>query len=320
MSVFSELSNLTDISPLPEYAEMLGYTEDELDECFGEHMAAHARVMGLSNEAYRAELKRWYNGYRFSPDNPATVYNPVSTGLMFARMGAEFRGTWTQTGRPSMLMNFIKREGLLEIDYEKGVKVGEDAFDVSDIRHLRAVAMLYQTGYLTIADYRNGRYLLKIPDEEVRRDLLSLVASQAAEEQEGWVGSMCDRLEDGKFERFFAGLKSLYAHLPYGAFESDVYEANFERALVVLFRARGFDVVSEDTQSVSRADLVVTGAEGVYVFELKRDESAAAALAQIQEKGYVEPYRAQGLPIWAIGLNFDSKTRQLTDAVCERVG
>ena len=49
MSIFSTLSNLTDISPRPEYAAMLGYTEEELDEYFGEHMAAHAKAMGLSD-------------------------------------------------------------------------------------------------------------------------------------------------------------------------------------------------------------------------------------------------------------------------------
>ena len=159
---------------------MLGYTEEELDEYFGEHMAAHAKVMGLSDEAYRAELKRWYNGYRFSGKKAETVYNPVSTGLTFANPDDEFHGTWTATGRPSMLMNFIKREGLLAIDYENGVTVREGAFDVSDINNLPAVGMLYQTGYLTIKDYEDGDYTLNVPDEEVRRDLMLLVAAEAA--------------------------------------------------------------------------------------------------------------------------------------------
>ena len=53
--------------------------------------------------------------------------------------------------------------------------IAENDFDVSDIRNLRAVAMLYQTGYLTIKDYEDGDYTLGIPDEEVRRDLLQLV-------------------------------------------------------------------------------------------------------------------------------------------------
>ena len=317
MSVFSALSNLTDISPLPEYAEMLGYTEEELDEYFGEHMAAHAMVMGLSDEAYRAELKRWYNGYRFSPEKAVTVYNPVSTGLTFAYPRDEFRGTWTATGRPSMLMNFIKREGLLAIDYERGVTARENDFDVTDIRNLRAVAMLYQTGYLTIKDYRGGRYLLGVPDEEVRRDLLLLVAAQSAEKDETWVGRTVDSLLDGDFEGFFDGLRSLFAHLPYGEKEGRAHEMNFERNLKILFWAFGYETVCEDRQTGGRADLVAKCPEGIYVFELKRDGTAADALGQIREKGYAEPYRADGRPVYLIGLAFDSQTRQLVDAAWE---
>ena len=319
MSVFSALSNLTDISPLSEYAAMLGYTEEELDQYFGEHMAAHAKVMGLSDTDYRAELKRWYNGYRFSVDNTVTVYNPVSTGLTFANRSSEFRGTWTQTGRPSMLMNFIRREGLLAIDYENGVKVDENAFDVSDIRNLRAVAMLYQTGYLTIKDYDDGDYTLGIPDEEVRRDLLKLVAAQAAERDECWVGDVVRHLRYGEFEDFFDGLKSLFAHLPYGAKEGRAHEMSFELMLKILFWSQGLEVITEDVQAPGRADMVVKARRGIYIVELKRDESAEAALAQIHEKDYAAPYRAYKLPVWAIGLNFDSKTRQLTGAVHERL-
>ena len=46
---------------------------------------------------------------------------------------------------------------------------------------------------------------------------------------------------------------------------------------------------------------------------------AAATLAQIREQGYAAPYLADGRPVWAIGLNFDSKTRQLVDAAAEEV-
>ena len=319
MSVFSALSNLTDLTFSPDYAAMLGYVEEELDEYFGEHMAAHAKVMRLSDEHYRAELKRWYNGYRFSGKNPVTVYNPVSTGLTFANPDDEFHGTWTATGRPSMLMNFIKREGLLAIDYEHGVTVREEAFDVSDIRNLPAVGMLYQTGYLTIKDYADGDYTLNVPDEEVRRDLMLLVAAQAAEADEGWVGDTVRYMRRFAFDDFFAGLKSLFAHLPYGSKEGRVHEMSYERALKILFWAQGLRVETEDVQSAGRADIVVKYSKAIYVFELKRDESAAAALAQIREKGYAQPYLADGRPVWAIGLSFDSQTRQLVDAKEERL-
>ena len=59
--------------------------------------------------------------------------------------------------------------------------------------------------------------------------------------------------------------------------------------------------------------------KAIYVFELKRDGTAAEALAQIKEKGYATPYLADGRPVYLIGLAFDSKTRQLTDAQEERL-
>ena len=62
------------------------------------------------------------------------------------------------------------------------------------------------------------------------------------------------------------------------------------------------------------ADIVAEHPCGVYIFELKLDESAAAALEQVKAKNYDAPYRAKGLPIYAVGLSFDSKTRQLADA------
>ena len=321
LSVFSVLSNLTDISSEAEYAAMLGYTEDELDEYFGEHMAAHAKVMGLSDEAYRLELKRWYNGYRFSKSNPVTVYNPVSTGLTFAAQSPEFEGTWTQTGRASMLMNFIRREGVLQVDLDGVVSAVEPDFDVSDLGNLNPIGMLYQTGYLTIAEYSQGLYQLRVPDEEVKRDVAALVAGAWASRDAQWSVSLGAKLRTGKWGDFFEGLKALYAKLPYGSRESfeRKNEFSYQRPLCALLAAQGFRYDPEVTQTAGRSDLVAEHPSGVWIFELKVDETAEAALAQIKAKGYAAPYRARNLPVWAIGLAFDSKTRQLIDAKEERL-
>ena len=316
MSVFSALSNLTDISPLPEYAEMLGYTEEELDEYFGEHMAAHAKVMGLSDEAYRAELKRWYNGYRFARKNPVTVYNPVSIALTLVSKDDMFRGHWSQTGRASSLMNVIRREGLLKLDYENLECVNESAFDVSDLSAISPVGMLFQTGYLTIKEYspQFGDYTLGVPDEEVRRDLTTLVSGVAANRDMDWAKGMGSQLLRGRFEPFFEGLKALYAGMAYGSLEERAHETSYARCLSFLLAAHGFRFRMEDVQADGRADIVAEHPCGVYVFELKVDEPASAALAQVKAKNYDAPYRAKGLPIYAVGLSFDSKTRLLADA------
>ena len=82
--------------------------------------------------------------------------------------------------------------------------------------------------------------------------------------------------------------------------------------------AFGLETVCEDRQTGGRADIVVKYRKAIYVFELKRDGTAAEALGQIREKGYAEPYLADGRPVYLIGLAFDSKTRQLVDAAAER--
>ena len=321
LSIFSTLSSLNDISFESDYAALYGYTEEELDENFAEHLHVKAERMGLSDAAFRAELKRWFNGYRFADENPVTVYNPVSIALTLVSTSARFRPTWTSTGRASTLMNYIKREGALAIDPDGEIDAGEADFDVADLSHIQPVGLLYQTGYLTIADSSYGLYKLRVPDEEVRQDLAALLAGAYAGKDAQWSASLGIKLRAGRFDAFFDGLKALYAKLPYGPHEGfeRKNEFSYTRPLCMLLAAQGFQYDPEVTQTAGRSDLIATHPCGVYIFELKVDATAADALRQIHEKGYAEPYRARGLPIIAIGLAFDSKSRQLTDAAVEKI-
>ena len=321
LSVFSALSSLNDISFETDYAALYGYTEEELSANFEGHMRVKAERMGLTYEAFRAELKRWFNGYRFADENPVTVYNPVSIALTLVSTSARFKPTWTSTGRASTLMNYIRREGALSIDPDREIDAVDADFDVADLAHVQPVGLLYQTGYLTIADCSYGLYTLRVPDEEVRQDLAALLAGAYAGKDAQWSASLGGKLRAGKFDAFFDGLKSLYAQLPYGSHEGfeRKNEFSYTRPLCMLLAAQGFRYDPEVTQTAGRGDLVATHPCGVYIFELKVDATAADALTQIREKGYAEPYRARGLPIIAIGLAFDSKTRQLVDAAVERI-
>ena len=156
LSIFSTISSLVDISFEDDYAAMLGYTEDELDRYFTEHMEAHRKVMGLSAEAYRAEIKRLYNGYRFWKFSGENVYNPVSINLTMANRRPEFELYWAETGKASFLMNMLRRGDVLAVDPENLRAVSKTDLDVSDLRKFPVAGMLYQTGYLTIKDFRGG--------------------------------------------------------------------------------------------------------------------------------------------------------------------
>ena len=320
LSVFSALSNIRDMSQNREYATMFGYTEDELTANFEEHLREHASIMGKTYEDYRAEMKRWYNGFRFSPDDETTVYNPISIALTLdEKSPSGFKATWATTGRPSMLMNYLKREDLLALDYEKVEEVSGEAFDVAELKNLTAIALLYQSGYLTIKAYDCDvdDYTLGVPDEEIRRNLSTLVAGVAAERDVAWAANLGKSLLRFNWPKVFAGIKSLYAHLPYGPKEDEVQEFSYERVLYALLASQGIEVISEDRQSNGRADIVAKHKKGIYIFELKVDEPVDRAFAQIREKNYAAPYLADPRPIWLVGLSFDSETRHLVDSAAE---
>jgi hypothetical protein len=320
LSVFSALNNIVDISQKDEYATMLGYTEDELSANFEEHLRAHAEKMGRPYEDYRAEMKRWYNGFRFAPEVETTVYNPISVAYTLYNKERGFTATWATTGRPSMLMNYLKREDVLRIDPECIEGVDASEFDMAELRHLSPIAMLFQSGYLTIKDYSpfTSTYTLGVPDEEIRRDLSSLMVGVAANETTAWAASLGKKLLIGKWDDFFSGLVSLYAGMAYGSNEGRVHENSYGRCLSFLLASQGFDFTMEAMQSNGRADVIARHPAIVCIFELKVDEPVDKAFAQIREKGYAEPFRADSRPVWLIGLSFDSKTRHLVDFAVER--
>ena len=318
LSVFSALSNLVDVTQREEYATMFGYTEEELTANFDEHLRAHAAKMGKSYDDYRAEMKRWYNGFRFSTEVETTVYNPVSVALTLFKRERDFKATWATTGRPSMLMNYLKREDMLRIDPDGTQGVRAPAFDIAELRDLQPIPLLYQSGYLTIRDYSAGLYTLAVPDEEVRQDLCLLMTGVAADKSVFWASRLGDHLLAAEWDDFFEGLQSLYAAMAYGSTERRVHENSYGRCLSFLLASCGFSFAMENVQSNGRADVVAKHPAEICIFELKVDEPVDRAFAQIREKGYAEPYVADGRPIWLIGLSFDSKTRHLADFAVKR--
>ena len=320
LSVFSALSNIRDISQRDDIAAMFGYTEEELTANFEEHLREHAARMGKPYDEYRAEMKRWYNGFRFAKNDETTVYNPISVAYTLdEKSPTGFSATWATTGRPSMLMNYLRREDVLRINPEGTKKVREETFDVADLRNLKPIPMLFQSGYLTIKAY-NGKtqqFTLGVPDEEVRRDLCTLMAGVAANESAQWASGLGDNLLAEEWDDFFTGLKSLYAAMAYGSTETSVHENSYGRCLSFLLASCGFDFRMESVQADGRADVVADHPALTCVFELKVGEPVDRAFAQIRAKGYADPYVASGKPIWLVGLSFDRETRKLVDCAAE---
>ena len=81
VSLFSGANHLEDIRMDAQYAAMMGYTQEELGQYFAEHLQAitqerNAQGQPWTEEEVFAEIKDWYNGYRFSKAE-TYVYNPL---------------------------------------------------------------------------------------------------------------------------------------------------------------------------------------------------------------------------------------------------
>ena len=124
VSIFSKLNNITDITMHRDYSEMFGYTQDELLKYFDEYLEdavktgiKDRRGNPFSKEGLIAEIKRWYDSFKFSEDGK-NVYNPVSIG-QFMDNRYKFKNYWFSTGTPTFLMELLKKNSITVEDVAK---------------------------------------------------------------------------------------------------------------------------------------------------------------------------------------------------------
>lgn len=94
-------------------------------------------------------------------------------------------------------------------------------------------------------------------------------------------------------------------------------EGHYLQMLYVIFSLFGMYVDMEVRTPVGRLDMVMRTTTTLYVVELKLNQSAEAAMHQIDLKQYPERFRLTGLPIVKVGINFDSERHTLRDWTIE---
>ena len=94
-------------------------------------------------------------------------------------------------------------------------------------------------------------------------------------------------------------------------------EGHYLQMLYVIFSLFGMYVDVEMRTPVGRVDMVMRTTTTLYVVELKLNQSAEAAMHQIDLKQYPERFRLTGLPIVKVGINFDSERHTLRDWTIE---
>lgn len=314
VSIFSDLNQLTDISLSKQYAGLCGITDTELKQYFEKEIADLAGEQELLREECLTELKKTYDGYRFHPDG-VRVYNPYS--LLNAFFDREFGSYWFATGTPTFLIKKL-RENSFDIrkftDYT--IYASESVLKDYTGDMLEPIPLLYQTGYLTIADYekQRKRYTLCFPNEEVKYGFLERLLPSYVPKAVAGTGldifTLDDYIENGKVDQVRDVLTALFANIAYTQ-EADPFEHYFQAVIYIVFTLLGKYTVCEMHTYSGRIDCRVQTNDYIYLFEFKRDDSADAALAQIDSKDYALPFIADSRKLYKIGVSFDSSTRKL---------
>ena len=307
VSLFSDLNNLTDITMDARYAVMLGYTQEELEVNFGDRLSALAGAENI--DAYKEKIKEWYNGYRFEA-NAKTVYNPVSLAQFFEK-GGKFNNYWFSTGTPSFLMELTKKT---EFDFRSvigGDSVPEIAFSAFEIDNIDPLALLLQTGYVTIKDTeeRFGQtwYYLDFPNLEVTTAfsayILNSYAGKTQTEGVRFTAEFATSLLNNDLKKLRKAMEVFFAGIPYDVHKKQ--ESTFQGIFFSLFRLLGVYIEAESTTNDGRIDAVVQTPKAIYIFEFKLDNDPTA-LAQIREKEYFKKYLLDKREIYIVGVNFDT--------------
>jgi hypothetical protein len=314
VSVFSDLNHLTDISLNPQYADLCGITQDELERNFGPEIDEVLANNRMERAEYLAKLKHYYNGYRFS-DAPLTVYN--SYGLLghFYNRG-KFIPYWFGRGTPTFLINLIKNQKL-DISHIEDYTIRYSDFQKFDAGSMNAVTMLYQTGYLTIADYdeERNRFVLDYPNEEVRASFAESLVREYFQANENslnmFTTKFVDAIFDADVDKLMQSLKVFLKGIPNTIIEDR--EKYFQAAVHLIFKMFGFDCRSEVALSDGRVDTLLETKKLLYLFEFKFEKSADEALKQIDTKDYLLPWKGSGKRMFKVGVNFSGEGRNIAD-------
>lgn len=313
VSVFSDLNQLQDITLWPDYGTLCGITLQELVDTFQPEIKILAANNAISYDETVQRMTRLYDGYHFCI-NSVGIFNPFS--VLNVLKSKVFDNYWFQTGTPTFLVEMLQ-----ETEYDlrtllDGIEAPSSMFSEYRVDSNNPIPLIYQSGYLTIKDFDRefGNYLLQFPNDEVRYGFINFLVpfytGVKNSDQGFYIGKFVQELRAGDYDSFLTRLQAFFADFNYELNEQT--ERHYQVVFYIVFKLMGQFTDAEVRSARGRADAVVKTPKYIYVFEFKLHDTAEAALKQIDEKGYLIPYQADGREVIKIGVEFSAEKRNIS--------
>ena len=314
LSIFSELNNLKNISMLPEFAAICGITVEEMQTQMADYIDVFAKTEETGHDEMVEKLKKQYDGYHFTWPSP-DIFNPFS--LLNAMQDRRLDSYWFASGTPTYLIEMLRKFDVLPSEI-KNIEAEAFDFDAPTENMQSITPLLYQSGYITIKDYNKNfnYYTLSIPNKEVRIGLLrSLVPSYVQTSTlvvNNTARKMAQLIVNDDVDSALSLLQKFLQTVPYCDNASS--EGHYQQVMFIVFSLLSNYIADVEVRTPSgRVDMVMRTDKALYLFELKMNKSAAAAMKQIDLKDYPARFAMCGLPIVKVGINFDDERRTISD-------
>ena len=320
LSIFSELNNLTNISMNEAFSGICGITKDEVLTQMQDYIEALGEKNGWTKEVTIDILTKQYDGYHFTWPSP-DIFNPFS--LLQAFNMKKVDNYWFASGTPTYLIEMLRKFDTLPSDIS-AMETQSSEFDAPTEGMVSIIPLLYQSGYVTIKDCEPDAdlYTLGIPNMEVRiglmKSLLPLYTTTMAGRGMTLAAKMSLALRKDDLDVALELLQAYLLTVPYC--DNANSEGHYQQMLYIIFsllgQLNGLDV--EVHTPIGRVDMVMTTPKTLYLFELKLNKSAEAAMKQINLKDYAKKFALCGLPIVKVGISFDPEKRTIGEWQTER--
>jgi hypothetical protein len=328
--VFSTFNTPLDISLMPEYAEICGYTEDEIIKYFPDYLEDTAEYMKITTPELIAKMRLYYNGFSFDRDAQARLYNPFSTLSFFKEK--EFFNYWVETGRSKMIAEYMKNRSLTVEEFRRFPISKDFAKSPGDMDTAPPEGFWYQCGYLTLRAGISDSLSLDYPNTEVLNSMSALVAQNILQDKDEDFtrcrSNMLKALMYVNYDNVVSVFNRLLAGIPYDDFsqaaKNNISDNNYgmkpqewlyRSNILAFLRGCGVLVIPEIHSNLGRSDLVVFHKGKTWVIEIKvayegesPAEKAEEALRQIKDKNYAATYP----DAICLGLAIDDSLRQIT--------
>lgn len=283
------------------FSEFVGFTEEEVEGLCERY--------GLSPD----EMKKWYNGY---VTDGISVYNPQSVVSVCTR--GVFANYWTQTETYEALKDYIclnfdgLRDKITDMIAGGHIKIDTTTF-VNDMVNFSTaddiLTLLVHLGYLT---YDFATKEAWIPNYEVREQFISTVRVLKWQNVTRLVQASAELLN-----ATLAGDSEKVAQLIEAAHENytSVLRYNDENALACVITLAYY--AAQDDYVIHRelatgkgfADIALIprklGTRPAVVIELKHNNTADAAIAQIKARNYPQKLMKYSGEILLVGISYD---------------